>query len=164
MPKLQKFLRIGLKLVGQKLFLVSTLRRSSNLFRNENSKRNLLELNVIEHMLRSFGISLSDILAYASEISEKYELFRDVVQNLGVLDCLLSLAAVASLPGYVKPEFVDSGGIEVAAARHPMVEQILVDAFVPNDIKLKVQSSSVKLMVARGDESDDPYRTEYGII
>lgn len=73
-----------------------------------------------------------------SEISEKYEAFRDVVQNLAVLDCLLSLAAVASLPGYVKPEFVDSGGIEVAGARHPMVEQILVDSFVPNDINLKV--------------------------
>jgi DNA mismatch repair protein MSH3 len=87
-----------------------------------------------------------------------------VVQNLGVLDCLLSLAAVASLPGYVKPEFVDSGGIEVIAARHPMVEQILVDAFVPNDIQLKVESSHVGLMVARGYESDDPYRTEYGMI
>jgi len=72
-----------------------------------------------------------------SEISEKYEFFRDVVQNLAVLDCLLSLAAVASLPGYAKPEFVDDGGIEVAGARHPMVEQILVDAYVPNDIQLK---------------------------
>jgi DNA mismatch repair protein MSH3 len=72
------------------------------------------------------------------EISEKYEFFRDVVQNLGVLDCLLSLAAVASLPGYTKPEFVDTGGIEVIGARHPMVEQILVDAFVPNDMQRKV--------------------------
>lgn len=61
-----------------------------------------------------------------------------MIQNLGLLDCLLSLAAVASLPGYVKPEFVESGGIEVVAARHPMVEQILVDAFVTNDIQLRV--------------------------
>jgi DNA mismatch repair protein MSH3 len=61
-----------------------------------------------------------------------------VVQNLATLDCLLSLAAVASLPGYVKPEFVDEGGIEVVAARHPMVEQILVDSYVPNDINLTV--------------------------
>jgi DNA mismatch repair protein MSH3 len=83
---------------------------------------------------------LSEIAADIREISEKYELFRDVVQNLGVLDCLLSLAAVASLPGYVKPEFVDEGGIQVVNARHPMVEQILVDSFVPNDIQLKVPS------------------------
>ena len=60
------------------------------------------------------------------------------MQNLALLDCLLSLSAVASLPGYTKPEFVDSGGIEVLGARHPMVEQILTDSFVPNDIHLKV--------------------------
>lgn len=65
-------------------------------------------------------------------------MFRDVVQNLAVLDCLLSLSAVASLPGYTKPEFTDNGGIEVIGARHPMVEQILVESFVPNDIHLKV--------------------------
>ena len=67
-----------------------------------------------------------------------------MVQNLGVLDCLLSLAAVASLPGYTKPVFVDNGGIEVVAARHPMVEQILVDSFVPNDIQLKVHLCSLQ--------------------
>jgi DNA mismatch repair protein MSH3 len=77
------------------------------------------------------------------EISEKYEFFRDVVQNLAVLDCLLSLAAVASLPGYTKPEFVYDGGIEVQGARHPMVEQILVDSFVPNNINLKVRLVSM---------------------
>ena len=93
---------------------------------------------MIEHILHFSGIFCSGNSAYESEISEKYEFLRDVVQNLGVLDCLLSLAAVASLPGYVKPAFVVSGGIEVIGARHPMVEQILVDAYVPNDINLTV--------------------------
>jgi DNA mismatch repair protein MSH3 len=88
-------------------------------------------------------------LTSGREISEKYEFFRDVVQNLGVLDCLLSLAAVASLPGYTKPEHVDSGGVEVVGARHPMVEQILVDSFVPNDIRLKVRPPTRQLTIAR---------------
>ena len=72
-----------------------------------------------------------------------------MVQNLGVLDCLLSLEAVASLPGYTKPDFVDSGGIEVLSARHPMVEQILVDSFVPNDIQLEVPQLRYSLTKAR---------------
>ncbi|KAG0006436.1 Mismatch repair protein msh3 [Modicella reniformis] len=45
--------------------------------------------------------------AFQYEFSESYEVFRDLVQNLAVLDCLFSLADVASLPGYVKPEYVD---------------------------------------------------------
>ncbi|KAF9585396.1 Mismatch repair protein msh3 [Lunasporangiospora selenospora] len=44
---------------------------------------------------------------FQGEFSEKYEVFRDLVQNLANLDCLFSLAVVARLPGYVKPEYVD---------------------------------------------------------
>jgi len=69
-----------------------------------------------------------------------------VVQNLGVLDCLLSFAAVASLPGYVKPTFVEKGDIEVVGARHPMVEQILVDSYVPNDMNLKHDEMRVLIL------------------
>jgi DNA mismatch repair protein MSH3 len=71
------------------------------------------------------------------------------VHHLATLDCLLSLAAVAALPGYTKPEFINSGGIEVVAARHPMVEQILVDSYVPNDINLKVLMIWITLISAR---------------
>ncbi|KAF9349246.1 Mismatch repair protein msh3 [Mortierella sp. AD094] len=45
--------------------------------------------------------------SFQQEFSERYEVFRDLVQNLAVLDCLFSLATVACLPGYVKPEYVD---------------------------------------------------------
>lgn len=87
-----------------------------------------------------------------------------MVQNLAVLDCILSLAAVASLSGYTKPEFVETGGIEVVAARHPMVEQILVDAFVPNDIHLMVCFPLLWLIIARRNESINSYWSKYGII
>ena len=70
------------------------------------------------------------------DISTKYQLFRDVVQNLATLDCLLSLATVAGQPGYVKPSFVQDTGLDIVGARHPMIEQLLLDAYVPNDIPL----------------------------
>ncbi|KAG0277073.1 Mismatch repair protein msh3 [Linnemannia exigua] len=46
-------------------------------------------------------------LSFQHEFSERYEVFRDLVQNLAVIDCLFSLAVVACLPGYVKPQYVD---------------------------------------------------------
>ena len=132
--------RIGLKSVAPSKSRDSIPHRSSNLFRNGNKGKSRWGSNVTGHMPSSSGKPILGTGGDGREISEKYELFRDVVQNLGVLDCLLSLAAVASLSGYVKPEFMDKGGIEVINARHPMVEQILVDSFVPNDINLKVSS------------------------
>ncbi|GJJ68531.1 DNA mismatch repair protein MSH3 [Entomortierella parvispora] len=77
--------------------------------------------------------------AFQQEFSDRYEIFRDVVQSLAILDCLFSLATVACLPNYVKPEYVDNGGthttIDIKNGRHPMVEQLVSPGtFVPNDV------------------------------
>lgn len=77
-----------------------------------------------------------------TEIGTKYQIFRDCIQSLATLDCFLSLAEIASQPGYTKPEFVSDANevcIEVTEARHPMVEQLLLDAYVPNDIALSTE-------------------------
>jgi DNA mismatch repair protein MSH3 len=84
-----------------------------------------------------------DLLA---DIGTKYQLFRDAIQNLATLDCLLSLAAVAAQPGYVKPSFVDDTRIEVTGARHPMVEQLLLESYVPNDIALSAAETRALLI------------------
>jgi len=74
-----------------------------------------------------------DLLA---EIGTYYQEFRDAVQNLAILDCLLSLADVAGQPGYVKPAYTTDTRINITAGRHPMVEQLIRDAYIPNDAHL----------------------------
>ncbi|TKA74788.1 hypothetical protein B0A49_01868, partial [Cryomyces minteri] len=66
--------------------------------------------------------------------------------SLATLDCLLSLAEVAGQPGYVKPTFMDDIGVEVEQGRHPMVEQLLLDTYVPNDIKLSSDETRALLI------------------
>jgi DNA mismatch repair protein MSH3 len=41
------------------------------------------------------------------------------------------LAIVAQQPGYVKPQFFDDDRLDVDSGRHPMVEALRVDPFVP---------------------------------
>ncbi|RMZ91066.1 hypothetical protein DV736_g1702, partial [Chaetothyriales sp. CBS 134916] len=68
-----------------------------------------------------------------ADISTKYQLFRDCIQSLATLDCLLSLASVASRPGYSRPIFSSdpqSTHIDIKGARHPMVEQLLLDSYL----------------------------------
>jgi DNA mismatch repair protein MSH3 len=79
---------------------------------------------------------------FMEDIGEQYQLLRDCIRSLATLDCISSLADVASQPGYCKPEFVDSARIEVVQGRHPMVEQLLLDAYVPNNISLAAQPPS----------------------
>ncbi|KIW01790.1 uncharacterized protein PV09_06962 [Verruconis gallopava] len=77
---------------------------------------------------------------FLNEISAFYQPLRDCIQATSQLDCLLSLAEVASQPGYCKPTFASEAMIQVRRARHPMVEQLLLDAYVPNDITMASQS------------------------
>lgn len=51
-------------------------------------------------------------------------------------DCLISLAIVASQPGYQKPEFVSDDRLEIIEGRHPMVEVVRSEPFIPNSISL----------------------------
>lgn len=84
--------------------------------------------------------------ALLAEIGSKYQAFRDCIQSLALLDCLLSLAEVALQPGYCKPAFSDEPGIAITDGRHPMVEQLLLDSFVPNSVELSPRSSRALLI------------------
>lgn len=93
-----------------------------------------------------------------SKFDENYQLFQQVITNLSLLDCLLALASVSSLPSYTWPEFVmiknknekindegcyENGGSSVLIikdGRHPMLEFLLAEKgesdFIPNDLTL----------------------------
>lgn len=98
------------------------------------------------------------------EISTKYQPFRDCVQALAVLDCWLSLAAVANQPGYVKPEYTDSPCIVVKRGRHPMVEQILLDSYVPNDVDLRGDETRALLITGPNMGGKSSYVRQVALI
>ncbi|PWG62430.1 DNA mismatch repair protein MutS [Sediminicurvatus halobius] len=55
---------------------------------------------------------------------------------LAELDALAALAERAEALQYVRPVLSEAPGIEIRAGRHPVVEQVTDEPFVPNDIAL----------------------------
>ena len=55
---------------------------------------------------------------------------------LALADVLASLAERAVSLRYVQPELSDEPGLRITAGRHPVVERVLDDPFVPNDLEL----------------------------
>ena len=51
-------------------------------------------------------------------------------------DVTAAFADTAARRGYVKPEIHDGYDLEISAGRHPVVEALLPDSFVPNDLSL----------------------------
>ncbi|MBK8964676.1 MAG: DNA mismatch repair protein MutS [Candidatus Competibacteraceae bacterium] len=56
---------------------------------------------------------------------------------LAELDVLADLAERAAELRWNPPELVAEPGLEIAAGRHPVVEQVLEEPFVPNDLRLE---------------------------
>ncbi|KAK0632407.1 muts domain V-domain-containing protein [Immersiella caudata] len=72
--------------------------------------------------------------ALLQSIAAEYQPLRDAVSSLATLDCLLSLAQVASLPGYSKPTFLPASTpptIEITEGRHPIAEHTLPNGYIP---------------------------------
>ncbi|KAL2787759.1 muts domain V-domain-containing protein [Aspergillus keveii] len=103
-------------------------------------------------------------LAFQAEIAANYQTLRDCVQSLATLDCLISLATIASQPGYVKPEYTEETCIHVEQGRHPMVEQLLLDSYVPNDINLRSDKTRALLVTGPNMGGKSSYVRQVALI
>jgi len=73
--------------------------------------------------------------AFLKEISQKYYgPLRDVVNKLAVADCLIGLATISLEGDFCRPAFVDELSISIEEGRHPIIEQVRSEPFVPNTI------------------------------
>ena len=102
--------------------------------------------------------------ALLAEISALYQFFRDCVQSLATLDCLLSLATIAQQPGYVKPEYTQHPCLHVEQGRHPMVERLLTDAYVPNDTNLDTDATRALLVTGPNMGGKSSYVRQLALI
>lgn len=86
-------------------------------------------------------------ISFLNEIAQAhYGVLRNAVNNLAIADCLLSLAHVALQEGYVRPEFTDDDSLEIVEGRHPMVEALRSDPFVPNSVSMGGEEPKSKSM------------------
>ncbi|GFY84229.1 homolog of DNA mismatch repair protein MSH3 [Actinidia rufa] len=78
-----------------------------------------------------------------------YAEFQSAVQALAALDCLHSLAILSRNKNYIRPAFVDDAEpvqIHISAGRHPVMETILQDNFVPNDTNLHAEGEYCQIV------------------
>lgn len=73
-------------------------------------------------------------------------MLRSVINKLAIADCLLSLALVALQENYVRPTFTDDDNLEIIDGRHPMVEALRPDPFVPNTLVMGGEKPRSKII------------------
>ncbi|MBI2898979.1 MAG: DNA mismatch repair protein MutS, partial [Planctomycetes bacterium] len=79
-------------------------------------------------------------------VAEDIPELQATARALAELDALASLARVAMENDYVAPEVDDSTAFDVRDARHPVLEKVLEEKFVPNDVVIE----SAKILLITG--------------
>jgi len=98
----------------------------------------LKELEIAISSAQSRQLRLEEAL-YANlveAVAERVDALLAAADALAELDVACALAQVAGERGYVRPRFVAASTIDVSDGRHPVIEVLAGDAFVPNDLHL----------------------------
>jgi DNA mismatch repair protein MutS len=91
---------------------------------------------------------------------------RQTALALAEVDVLASLAHIAALRNYCRPQFDDSADIEIVAGRHPVVEQQEIggDRFVPNDLYLNSTTHTVIVLTGPNMGGKSTYLRQAALI
>jgi DNA mismatch repair protein MutS len=98
-----------------------------------DERRVAIELEIFTHLREEIAAASERLLALAARVA--------------AVDALASLAEVAHRGAYCRPVVDESGVVELADSRHPVVERLAAaGAFVPNDVRLDPAAEQVLIV------------------
>lgn len=98
-------------------------------------------------------------------LSGQIEGLKSIAYHLGLLDCLVSLATVAKERRYVRPNMKESGAVlSIVEGRHPVVEAISKDRFIPNDATLDNGENSCAIITGPNMAGKSTYMRQVALI
>ena len=98
------------------------------------------------------------------DITKKYiHDLQNISEIIAEVDMLLSFATVSENNRYVMPEIVDNHEIEIMDGRHPVVEKVSNNDYVPNDIKMD-NKTDVLLITGPNMAGKSTYMRQMAII
>ncbi len=95
-----------------------------------------LEVQISEAQQRAEELESAIFRQVCSQVVEQGEPILATARAVARLDVLAAFAENAARLRLTRPEIDDSRVLEATAARHPVVEEVLDEPFVPNDISL----------------------------
>ncbi len=120
-------------LKGYERFITPELKAFEDKALSAKSRSLAREKELYDALLDATGAELAVLQATAAALAE--------------MDVLANFAARAYQLDYRRPELTDRPGLEISGGRHPVVEQVLKEAFVPNDVLF---SDARRLVVITG--------------
>lgn len=97
-------------------------------------------------------------------LAKNIPVFQRIAGAVAMLDCLVSLATVAKENKYCRPEIAEGGALEIEEGRHPVVEAISKERFVPNDCTLDNGDSRTMIITGPNMAGKSTYLRQVALI
>lgn len=95
----------------------------------------------------------------------KIEELKQISEAIALLDCLASLATVAKERRYVRPKIMESScPLAITDGRHPVVEAISKERFVPNDTMLDNTENNCAIITGPNMAGKSTYMRQVALI
>jgi len=137
-------------LVNNERFITPELKDYENKVLNAEERIKTLEYDLFTELRKEVAKDVPRILNVSQIISE--------------LDILVSLAAVAINNNFVKPEINDSGEIVIIDGRHPVIEKLTTEPFIPNDTLLNLETNQILLITGPNMAGKSTYLRQVALL
>lgn len=98
-------------------------------------------------------------------LSDNIERFKKVAEAMATLDCLVSFASLSKERRYCRPKIVERGGeLVVKDGRHPVVEVVSREKFVPNDAELDAGENRTMILTGPNMAGKSTYMRQIALI
>ena len=101
-----------------------------------------------------------DIRNKCSEYTHTLQYISKIISEI---DVLLSFALISEKYNYVRPTLTKDHNLEIIDGRHPVVEKVIKDTYIPNDIIMD-NNTSILLITGPNMAGKSTYMRQLGII
>lgn len=127
------------------------------------------ELKEIEDTIITADERLNDIeYSLFTEVRKKtadnIERIQRTAMNVAVCDVLQSLAETAEKNNYIRPEVADDGKIDIKDGRHPVVERVSSEPFIPNDVRLDTGENRLAIITGPNMAGKSTYMRQTALL
>lgn len=98
------------------------------------------------------------------EINRQVPRLQQMAQNLSILDVLLSMAELAHQRNYTRPEVDESDILLISEGRHPVIEVVQNEPFIPNDTFLDRNENQILIITGPNMGGKSTYLRQVALI
>lgn len=118
-------------------------------------------LNASENILEVEKILYENIV---KTISLSKDRIQKVSNTIAFIDVILSFSLVSYKNNYTKPIISDSTVINIEDGRHPVIEKLTNDIFVPNDVYIDCDNNMINIITGPNMAGKSTYMRQVAII